>query len=108
MGEIGGDHRDDALGGEGGDQVLEEVPTWRVRAVGDLLPGGAAVLDLAPRGDRGFDRPQTCLLYTSNSTEGGRRVLVLQTDALDALLDGLQGLVAPSRQTDPTRRAAGA
>ena len=44
----------------------------------------------------------------ANSTEGGRRVLVLQTDALDALLDGLQGLVAPSRQTDPTRRAAGA
>lgn len=44
----------------------------------------------------------------ANSTEGGRRVLVLQRDALDALLDGLQGMVAPSRQTDPTRRADGA
>jgi DNA-binding transcriptional ArsR family regulator len=41
-----------------------------------------------------------------NSTEGGRRVLLLQRDALDALLDGLQGMVAPSRQTDPTRRVA--
>jgi DNA-binding transcriptional ArsR family regulator len=43
----------------------------------------------------------------ANSTDGGRRALVLQPDALDALLDGLQGMVAPSRQTDPARHAAG-
>ena len=42
----------------------------------------------------------------ANSTEGGHRVLVLQRDALDTLLDGLQGLVAPSRQADPTSRTA--
>ena len=42
----------------------------------------------------------------ANSTEGGHRVLVLQRDALDTLLDGLQGLVAPSRQADPTGRTA--
>ena len=44
----------------------------------------------------------------ANATDAGRRVLVLQRDALDALLDGLQGMVAPARQTDPTRPAAGA
>jgi DNA-binding transcriptional ArsR family regulator len=44
----------------------------------------------------------------ANSTDARRRLLVLQRDALDALLDGLQGMVAPARQTDPTHPAAGA
>jgi hypothetical protein len=38
--------------------------------------------------------------------EGGHRVLVLQRDALDALLDGLLWMVAPARQADPTVRSA--
>jgi len=42
----------------------------------------------------------------ASSTEGRRHRLVLQRDALEALLDGLQSIVAPSPQTDPTYRAA--
>jgi DNA-binding transcriptional ArsR family regulator len=42
----------------------------------------------------------------ANSMEGGHRVLVLQRDALDALLDGLLWMVAPARQADPIVRSA--
>jgi len=42
----------------------------------------------------------------ANATRGGRRELVLQHGALDELLDHLEGMLDPARQSSPPRSAA--
>jgi DNA-binding transcriptional ArsR family regulator len=43
----------------------------------------------------------------ANATRGGRRELVLEHGALDELLDHLEGMLDPARQSGPPRAAAG-